>query len=86
MTVVIEDAHIRIDGVARVEDAETLVAALHMTPARPINLAACPDIHAAVLQVLLTYQPAVTGLVENPALAEWLSPVLDAKPSMEANS
>ena len=86
MTVVIEDALIKIDGVARVEDAETLSAALQMAPVRPINLAACRDVHAAVLQVLLAYQPTVTGLVENAALAEWLSPLLDAKPSMEAKS
>ena len=86
MTVVIEDALIKIDGVARVEDAETLLAALQMAPVRPINLAACRDVHAAVLQVLLAYQPAVTGFGENPALAEWLSPLLDAKPSTEAKS
>lgn len=78
MTVTTQDDLIRLEGIARVEDAETLTAALQTSRVRLVDLSACNGLHAAVLQVLLLYRPAITGVGPNPALAEWLPPLLEA--------
>lgn len=80
MTVTTQDELIRLEGVARVEDAETLTAAFQTSQARAVDLSACIGLHGAVLQVLLVYRPRITGLSANTALVEWLSPLLDAGP------
>lgn len=86
MTIRIDGRHICIEGIARVEDAEPLVVALHAPLESEVDLSGCEDLHAAVLQVLLIFRPTITGLTENAGLASWLLPLLAPKPSMEANS
>lgn len=84
MTVTVLENVIGIEGIARVEDAEALIAALQTLPARPVDLSACADLHAAVLQALLVYRPPLLGVAESPALAEWLPSLLDSHSSTEA--
>ncbi|MGV8928378.1 MAG: hypothetical protein ACOH1E_01380 [Brevundimonas sp.] len=85
MTIAVDDTRIRIEGVARVEDAEPLAAALQTASLRPIDLSACTEIHAAVLQALLVFRPAVIGLQDNVALGAWLAPLLAPDLSTETN-
>ncbi|WP_396593834.1 hypothetical protein [Brevundimonas sp. R86498] len=85
MTVIVEDTQIRIEGTARVEDSERIAGALQTGEPRPVDLSACTDLHAAVLQALLVFRPPVIGLEANPELGAWLLPLLEAGPAVEIN-
>jgi hypothetical protein len=41
-----------------------------------VDLAACTHLHAALLQTLLAYKPAITARPADPFLARWISPLL----------
>ena len=75
MSVTVEFDRIIIEGVARVEDSETVANAL-AAPETTVDLSACTDLHGAVLQVLLIFAPKVVGCVGNPSLETWLTPLL----------
>lgn len=60
------------------EEADTLFAWLQNTPKATLNLSKCTHLHAAVLQVLLFLQPSIV-LPENTALADWLTPLVNAR-------
>lgn len=70
---------IHIEGVARVEDAELLVAALQGHADPEVDLAACTGLHGAVLQALLVFRPRISGLTPGAAL-DWLIPILEPTP------
>ena len=44
--------------------------------ARSVDLSAAGPLHTAVLQALLVFRPAVTGLAGDPFVAAWLWPLL----------
>lgn len=83
MSVTVRSDRIVIEGVARVEDAEPLANALIADPATPVDLAACSDLHGAVLQVLLVFAPEIAGCVGNPSLEPWLASLLSPKSQVE---
>jgi hypothetical protein len=86
MTLSIDDRHIRLQGVVRVEEAEALLAALQDGADREVDLSGCEGLHAAVLQVLMVLRPPLGGWVGNPTLEAWLRPLLAPKPPMEPKS
>ncbi|GAC1347356.1 MAG: hypothetical protein NVSMB18_32090 [Acetobacteraceae bacterium] len=65
-----------LSGPARVEDAEPLIALLLEVPGRAVDLTACGPLHAAVLQALLAFRPAVVGPAGDPFVRTWLVPLL----------
>ena len=71
-----EGAVIRIEGEARVEDAEALLSLLQAAPGRTVDLAAAGPLHAAVVQVLLALRPPLAGPPGDPFTARWLAPLL----------
>lgn len=76
------DDRIRLDGPARVEDAEALCSAIQARPDAPVDLSGCTFLHAAVLQVLLVFGPAIEGAADNRDLSDWICPLLDrSKPA-----
>ncbi|MCR0981496.1 hypothetical protein [Roseomonas populi] len=76
MSVRLDGDAIRLDGPARVEDAEPLLALLHEGPGRTVDLDGAGPLHAAVVQVLLALRPPVRGTPADPFDARWLLPLL----------
>lgn len=79
MTILLDDTIIRLQGVCRVEEAETLTALLQGNPGAGVDLSACTGLHAAVLQVMLAFGPAVFGEPDDTFLRSLL-PSLAARP------
>lgn len=76
MTVRRDGDIIRLEGECRIEDAEPLVALLDGHPGLGVDLAACRLMHAAVLQALLFYGPAIVGEPAEPFLRTCILPNL----------
>lgn len=86
MSVRTDGDRIRIEGAARVEDAEALFSAIQTRPDRPIDLSGCTDMHAAVFQVLLVFSPEIEGSRESLGLSDWICRLLDRPSPREASS
>ena len=71
MTVRAQDGQIILEGRCRVEDAETLLAALQEQPHALVQLDTAETIHSAVIQVLLAAKPRLKGLVKHRFLREF---------------
>jgi hypothetical protein len=61
MTVRLDQATIRLDGACAVDEAETLSTLLRENSRRVVDVSDCTRLHAAVLQVLLVFRPALQG-------------------------
>ena len=61
MSVRTDDRKIYLEGRCRLEDAETLLTALHQVPDRPIDISAAETLHTAVIQLLLAFDRRVEG-------------------------
>jgi hypothetical protein len=72
-----DDGAIRLEGACRVEEAETLTALLRAGRG-PVDLSACESLHAAVVQALLAFAPALRGAPSNGFLRDHLVPALAA--------
>ena len=72
---------VHLEGDCRVEDAEPLAALLDAEPRLTVDMTDTRQLHAAVLQALLCYAPAVSGDPRDPFLRTWVVPGLrrDAK-------
>jgi hypothetical protein len=77
MSVVVNEDVIRLAGRCRVEDAETLHAALQAHSGRGIDLRDCTSLHTALVQLLLIAAPPVREPPQDAALARWLMPLLE---------
>lgn len=67
-----------LEGPCSSEDAEPLLQLLLSNPTAQVDWRLCTTAHSAVLQVLLAAKPPMLGPPENPALARWMSPILNA--------
>jgi hypothetical protein len=77
MTVTVRrDGVIELSGRCGVDDAEALQSRLLIAPASAIEWVACEQLHAAVLQVLLTAKPRIQGVPSSPFLANHVAPLL----------
>ncbi|MCB6179272.1 hypothetical protein LHP98_14200 [Rhodobacter sp. Har01] len=76
MPLVIDGSLARIEGAARVDEAETLVSFLETTADPVVDLGPTNHLHTAVLQVLMAYRPALATLPEDPVLLALLRPLL----------
>lgn len=72
MSVRLDGELIHLEGDSPVADAEALVGLLQRG-ARRVDVSACRQMHAAVLQALLAFRPAMQGRLED----SFLSQVLD---------
>jgi hypothetical protein len=73
MTVAVEGMEIRLTGRCGVEEAETLLAALHAAPESRVVLAA-ERVHTSLWQVLLALRPEVEGEAPDPFSAQFILP------------
>lgn len=80
MTILLDDTIIRLQGACRVEEAETLTALLQSNPGAAVDVSTCTGLHAAVLQVMLAFGPAVVGEPDDSFLRRLL-PSLAARPA-----
>jgi hypothetical protein len=76
MTVSRDGGVVRLVGLCRVEDAEPLTALLQGVPDSAVDLSACEGLHAAVLQTILAFRPAIVGSPENTFLKDYLLPAI----------
>ena len=99
MTLLIEAGVARVEGEARVEDAEPLLAFLRdgagdgdgagaggagdVAGRRCVDLRAAGPLHAAVVGVLLALRPPLLGPAGDAFTARWLVPLLAPPPGAE---
>lgn len=76
MTVRREGDVIRLEGTCYVEDAETLVVLSQPPGLRHVDLSLCRQLHAAVVQVLLSLDLPVLGAPGDDFLREHVLPNL----------
>ena len=62
-----------LEGTCPVEDAEMLLSLLQADRSRPVDISRIRSLHAAVLQVLLTYSAPLCGECDDPFLNRWIS-------------
>jgi hypothetical protein len=79
VTVSRDGSTIRLEGVCRVEDAEPLTALLQGISDSTLDLSACEGLHAAVVQAILAFHPAIIGFPESAFLRDWLLPAVIAE-------
>ena len=65
-----------LDGACPVEDAETLLQLLQVTPAAAIDWTQCRQLHTAVFQVALASGKVPVGPCGDAWVAQWLAPKL----------
>jgi hypothetical protein len=70
---------IYLSGHCRVEDAEALAALLQPSGGVTVDLSGCDSLHAAVVQVLLSFDAPVVGAPTEPFLRNRLFPALARK-------
>ncbi len=76
MSVAQEGSILYLEGLCRVEDAETLTALLQRMPGSTVDLTRCQGLHAAVVQAILAFAPPLTGSPGEPFLRDLLLPAL----------
>ncbi len=69
-----------VDGNCEIEEAETLLEWLLENPKGKLNLKQLGHPHAAVLQVMIALQPAISAWPEDEAISVWLRPLLMDSP------
>jgi hypothetical protein len=65
-----------IEGEGRLDDAETLCAALIGHSGRQVDLSRALSLHTSVVQALLALQPLIRGAPADAFLREWVIPKL----------
>ncbi|MEP9353436.1 hypothetical protein ABLE93_07555 [Xanthobacter sp. KR7-65] len=76
MTIAFADGIIRLEGPCRVEEAETLTLLLQSNGEAAVDVSACNQMHSAVVQVLLAFQPDVIGTPADAFMRDHLLPAL----------
>ena len=79
MTISRDGNLIYLSGDCRVEEAEQLSALLDAGGDWRVDLSACRQAHAAVVQALLYFRPALHGRPEGEFLRTWVAPALAAR-------
>ena len=74
MSIRLDGTTIRLAGACHLEEAETLASLLATAPDATVDLAACTQLHGAVLQALLALRPPLAGAPADPFLATWVFP------------
>jgi hypothetical protein len=72
MTIRIDADAIHLTGPCPIEEAETLLRALHEHPGAPVDLSGLTRAHLAVVQLLLSARPRLTALPADPLLRHLL--------------
>jgi hypothetical protein len=78
MALEFRDDEVRLIDSCGAEEALELADWLSKLELPKVDLAACTHLHAALLQTLLAYRPAISAGPEDPFLARWVLPVLAA--------
>jgi hypothetical protein len=72
MSISLADGIIVLAGECPVEEAETLAGLLAGHPTITVDVSQCRLAHAAVLQVLLSFAPELSGVFADPFLSQWV--------------
>jgi hypothetical protein len=84
MAVVFTTTRARFEDVCTVEEALPLLEFLRSGDDVEVDLSACTYLHTALIQLLLTARPRMTGSPADPALARWVAPLLTG-PNIEGD-
>lgn len=76
MSVRLDSNRIYLEGDCRVAEAETLTSLLQADAARIVDLDGCRSLHAALVQTLLAFRPAIEGKPEDSFIKTLLLPSL----------
>ena len=76
MTVRLDGDLIRLEGACHVEEAEALLRLIHDAPGRGIDLSDCKRLHAAVVQVLISFGATIAVPAQDPFLCDFVAPNL----------
>jgi hypothetical protein len=76
MSVIFEGGMIRLAGECGVEQAEALAGLIAEHPGALVDVSQCRLAHGAVLQVLLSFRPALHGDFADEFLLRWVQPAL----------
>jgi len=85
MTVRADGTRIRLEGDCHVEDAETLLQLLQAAPEASADLSDCRRLHAAVLQVLLSFRVPMAAEPKDQDLRAQVTPSLRPSFDMDRN-
>lgn len=87
MPIAFEGTIARLSGQCVVEEAGELTEWLLADRTRAVDLAACEDMHSAILQTLMALTPGLASAPADATLARWLKPSLGHLPAttMPAN-
>jgi hypothetical protein len=77
VSVLREEACIRLEGSCAATDAEPLLALLSAAPGLPVDLTGAGPLHTAVVQVLLACRPPLVGAPGDAFTAAWIVPALE---------
>jgi hypothetical protein len=83
MSVRVENGVIHLEGICPVEDAEALVSALDRVSGPTVDMAACRQLHGAMVQVLLVFRPSLRGTPEDAFLRDYVIPALERSEGIE---
>jgi hypothetical protein len=78
MSLEFRDDEVRLIDSCGAEEALELADWFSKVELPKANLAACTHLHAALLQTLLAYKPAIAAGPDDPFLARWVFPMLTA--------
>lgn len=78
MSLTVEGDVIRLHGNCGAEDVEPLISALEKTGLIRADLTDVEHLHAAILQTLLAYAPAISGSPRDSFVRTWLIPIIEA--------
>jgi hypothetical protein len=79
MTIRLESGKIVLTGDCSVQEAEPLLAMLQSNPDFPVEISTATHLNAAVLQILMAFQPELTGEVNNSFLRRWIAPLITSR-------
>jgi hypothetical protein len=77
MTVRTDHDTVFLEGDCGVEDAENLASALMAAASARVDLSSCRQLHSAVVQALLTFQPSLDGSPGDSFLNGFVLPALE---------
>lgn len=69
-----DNGTIVLEGVCPVEDAEPLLQMLQTTPTAEVSWTQCPQLHTAVLQVIIASGSVPIDRCGDPWVAQWVAP------------
>ena len=73
MVIEIKDNVIKLNGICKVEEAETLLEHLKSNPGMVIDASNAEHIHTSLIQVIMALNTKIKALPKNEELSKWIT-------------